>query len=72
MAVHYSRTNQPSNTMCPRCKVEMSVGKAIKYGDSKREQNVCTGFGRVYITNDTLTLIECLKCPECGYSDDLN
>ena len=50
----------------------MVEGKDIRYGEGKSEQKVCTGFGRVYITNDTLTLIECLNCPQCGHSDDLN
>lgn len=68
MTIYYSKANQPSNTKCPRCKIEMVEGKAIDYDDSG---NVCFGFGRKHITNETLKLVECLKCPSCGHSDDL-
>lgn len=70
--VYYSRKLQSTNTKCPKCDVEMVEGKAIQYGPKGYDQNVCTGFGRIYLTHDNIKLIECLKCPRCGHSDDLS
>lgn len=68
--IYYSRKFHDTNTLCPSCKVEMTVGQAIRTGIS--DESVCTGFGRPLINNETLKLIECLKFPSCGHSDDLN
>lgn len=65
----YSREFRDTDTKCPKCKTEMVVGQAI---EARSTDNVCTGFGVPMLNKDTLRLIECLKCPECGHSDDLN
>lgn len=54
-------------TKCPRCQVEMQLGKAIEQtwaGTPEWEgDEICTlspaGPGK---------LVDCLKCPQCGYS----
>lgn len=66
--MYYSKSLQDTNTLCPRCGVEMSVGLAIQT-DSRLDQNVCIGFGRITIKEPKI--IECLKCSKCGHSDDL-
>lgn len=53
--------------VCPRCDVEMVVGKAIKPKDG--------GLCRVYpldevLSADELEIIPVFKCPKCGHSDD--
>ena len=72
MTIYYSREFQPTNTLCPKCKVEMIEGKAIQYGSKHFNENVCIGFGRPIVNHKNLKLIECLKCPKCGHSDDLD
>jgi hypothetical protein len=51
---------------CPKCNVELKEGIAIK---SSYQTSGCI-FGPVLINGNTLKLIDCLKCPKCGYSDD--
>jgi Zn ribbon nucleic-acid-binding protein len=52
---------------CPRCNIDMVKGTAIKSNEVR---------GAIYISSpplvnaDTLQLIECWKCPQCGHSDD--
>lgn len=72
MINYYSRAFHSTNTLCPKCKVEMVEGKAIQYGSKEFDKNVCVGFGRPMVNHKTLNLIECLKCPKCGHSDDLD
>ena len=48
---------------CDRCKVDMVIGKAIDYDDRP--------FGitaQARLNNETLELIDVLKCPKCGHS----
>ena len=56
---------------CPKCNMEMELGLAINYDDPAN--SICTGFGgKKVLTSETLKLIDCAKCPQCGYSDDLD
>ena len=65
-----SSIHKPSDTKCPKCGAEYKIGFAIDTGNRK-ENNVCTGFGLPTISHEYLKLIHCLKCPKCGYSDDI-
>lgn len=53
---------------CPNCNIEMIYGKTLNT-DNK-------GFFRyiapvsLFLKADTLKIIDCLKCPKCGHSDD--
>jgi len=53
--------------ICPKCKVEMVEGKAI---DSPGHDTRRCFYSPVVLTNETLKLIPCWKCPKCGHSDD--
>lgn len=53
---------------CPRCNVEMVKGQAID-GFSGRPVRSIAAFQAV-VDHKTLKLVECLKCPKCGHSDD--
>ena len=53
---------------CPRCNVEMTKGMAIETYNGPPYRSI-TFFQHV-IDHETLKLIECLKCPKCGYSND--
>lgn len=48
---------------CPKCDVELKWGIAIDADPHGIVPNVNK-------TVDTLELIDVLKCPKCGYSDD--
>ncbi len=53
---------------CPKCDVELDLGKAIDYDD---RGNVCTGFGgSIYLKGNQVKLVDVLKCPKCGHSED--
>ena len=49
---------------CPKCNVEMKWGIAI---DPNVQGSIVPIANK---TVDTLKLIDVLKCPKCGYSDD--
>lgn len=68
VVIYQSKSNQDTNTLCPRCNIEMGVGIGIDYNN---RGSACTGFGTLYLNHRTLKVIDCLKCPKCGYSDDL-
>jgi hypothetical protein len=52
---------------CPKCKIDMVKGIAIEAS----EPNYCGCLFTIpKITAETLKIIECMKCPICGYSDD--
>jgi Zn-finger nucleic acid-binding protein len=53
--------------ICPRCDIEMVPGQAIQ---PDRKSNVLYIAEPPMINFQTLRLIEVLKCPQCGYSDD--
>ena len=52
---------------CPKCKIDMVDGIAIK---PIEEENCRYIVPQPLITNETLEIIEVLKCPKCGYSND--
>ena len=53
---------------CERCGTEMKIGQAID--PQTRERWCCTGFGGFPVsTHETISVIECYKCPKCGDSD---
>jgi len=52
---------------CPRCNVEMVPGKAI---DPAMKSNTLYEIEIPNVTAKTLRLIDVLKCPECGHSED--
>lgn len=54
---------------CPKCNINMEIGQAINYNESK--ENVCAGFGKIHLTAEQIELIDVYKCPNCGHSDDL-
>lgn len=52
---------------CPRCNIEMKWGIAIS---PDMEANALYIHRPPMINTETLELIDVLKCPKCGYSDD--
>ena len=52
---------------CVRCDIEMELGIAIKPDMEANALYVCP---QPMINAETLELIDVLKCPKCGYSDD--
>lgn len=52
--------------ICEKCKVEMVYGKAIKTQEISRSCFISPA----KITAKNLVIIDCLKCPKCGHSDD--
>ena len=48
---------------CPKCDVELKWGIAINYPPQSIVPNPL-------VTVKTIDLIDVLKCPKCGYSDD--
>ena len=54
-------------TQCPKCEIDLEIGIAIK---DNEKGGVCRGMGCPPINADTLEIVDCLKCPKCGYSDD--
>jgi hypothetical protein len=53
---------------CKLCKTEMKIGFAIEprfHGNCR----CVMAFNQTMTIND-IKIIECWKCPECGYSDD--
>ena len=52
---------------CQRCDIEMEFGIAIK---PDKEVNALYIHPPPMINAETLELIDVLKCPKCGYSDD--
>lgn len=53
---------------CPKCDATMEKGIAIDSVDSGRCRYLVQ-FDQT-ITSETLRLIDVLKCPKCGHSDD--
>ncbi len=54
--------------LCPKCKVELVTGMAIEPGSRGVSRSIN---GYQYVSNaETMEIIEVLKCPKCGYSDD--
>lgn len=53
--------------ICPKCKVEMVIGQAIQSDEHCRY--IAPG-QKTPITAETLEIIPCWKCPQCGHSDD--
>lgn len=51
----------------PKCKIKMVIGQAIR---SNLEVNTRYLTGKPLINHETLELIDVLKCPKCGYSDN--
>lgn len=53
--------------LCPKCKKAMEVGIALQQKERER-----TGERAEYnfIINSNLILKDCLKCPECGHSEN--
>ncbi len=51
--------------VCPVCKAQFVVGKAIDPGEPSR----CFHTPET-ITADTLKLVDVFKCSSCGHSDD--
>lgn len=59
--------------ICPKCKdiVEMDIGAAIQHVDDDINANVRRSPGHdPTIRFDTMQIISCWKCPECGHSTD--
>ena len=52
---------------CPKCNLPLVKGTAILTDESTRSP---CWFTKPLINAQTLKLIECLKCPSCGHSDD--
>lgn len=52
---------------CPKCKTQMILGKAIK---PNSEANALYVIEPPLINAKTLKLIDVLKCPACGHSDN--
>lgn len=66
--------------ICPKCNIEMVLGKAIKtdqdlgprfYPPPCSFQAATVPRLPSFITAETLELIDCLKCPKCGHSDKI-
>ncbi len=53
--------------LCPRCDIEMKWGIAI---DPHSDANARYIVPRAPLTIKDIELIDVLKCPKCGYSDD--
>lgn len=53
--------------ICPKCGIEMKIGQAIKTLDTNNCRVVEFD---VLIKAKDVELIDCLKCPNCGHSDD--
>jgi hypothetical protein len=54
--------------LCPRCKVELLPGIAIDPGSKGIARRIMDCH---YIADaKTIEIIDVLKCPKCGYSDD--
>ena len=55
--------------ICPRCDVELVPGIAINPGSRGIPDHAIVS--SQYVANaSTLQIINILKCPKCGYSDD--
>lgn len=52
---------------CPKCNVDMMIGQAIK---PQSVANAIYVVPPLSITYQTMKIIQCFKCPKCGYSDD--
>ena len=55
--------------ICPKCGTEMLLGKAIKPDMEANALYICRP---PMINSETLELINVLKCPVCGHSEELN
>lgn len=53
--------------LCPRCKIEMKIGSAIKPNVTYGELTIVPV---APIRARELEVIKVLKCPKCGYSDN--
>ena len=53
---------------CPKCKIKMVIGQAIR---SNLEVNTRYLTGKPLINHETLELIDVLKCPTCGHSEQI-
>lgn len=54
-------------TDCPRCKVPLVIGKALY---PYTEKNALYITAPAPGTAETIKMVDCLKCPKCGFSDD--
>lgn len=52
---------------CPKCKVELEKGIAI---DPQDNYSSCWG-NKISTTYRNMEIIEVMKCPKCGYSNDM-
>lgn len=57
-------------TICPLCKIPLVMGQAIKPKDNMYYRSIVP-FNETLKASE-IKLIDCLKCPKCGYSDDGN
>ena len=55
------RAENTSAKLCPRCRVSLILGQAIQ----SEKENLKRAFN--YFSKGNL--IQCLKCPQCGYSE---
>lgn len=55
--------------ICPTCKVELVLSKAIRPKFDNPKVRYFIGTSPV-MKPEEVVLIDCLKCPSCGYSDD--
>lgn len=53
---------------CPKCNVEMVPGKAIE--PKIRERSCRVAYIDPTLSPGEVKIIDCLKCPMCGHSDD--
>lgn len=53
--------------LCPRCGIEMDNGHAIR---PNTEHDALYIVPPPLINTDTLRIILCYKCPECGHSEE--
>ena len=54
---------------CERCGTEMIIGKVIDPGYMENALYIAP---LPPITEKTLRMIDCYKCPKCGHSDYIN
>jgi predicted RNA-binding Zn-ribbon protein involved in translation (DUF1610 family) len=56
--------------ICPKCRVEMKIGKVLEPYDISGQRSSILG-GNIG-SSKSPTLVECYKCPECGHSEPIN
>lgn len=55
--------------ICPKCKTEMIIGKAINTGHPAYLERAVICFGPTKIDASNIELVDVLKCPKCGHSE---